>query len=382
MPPENYTKPKVYHNDFDVNKTWFVAFRYTDLASGMTRQFQYRGDINKQKTKRDKIAEANALRDVLYQMLLDGFNPFTGITRKQSNFSGTLIDTVDQLNEMRENTIKRESTRTYKDVAKVFNEWLKSQGISKITPTQFSNQLARKYLDYCLGLGYNSSTHNKHLSMLITLFNLMLDREYVKLNPFKGIKPLRRDIGKNIAFTINERRDLSEAIAAENKPLSLFIQFMFYCFLRRTEILCLRIKDIDIENRSILVAFGSSKSRKQENVTIPSAFIDVLKSYNLNEHDGNFYVFSKLMLPGPTIRKKADSISDKHRVYLRRLNISNEKTIYSWKHTGVIELYNEIKDPYAVMRQLRHHDLQTTMFYLKSLGLSSNKPVWESKMQM
>lgn len=382
MPQNKYTKPQVHHYEYDVNKTWFVSFRYTDSESGLTKQFQFRGEINKQSTKRDKIAEANALRDVLVQMLESGWNPILNKTEKDTTPTTSLIDTLNYLIEIRRNTIKPESTRTYSDVVKTFISFLKGQGLTKILPSQFTNLMARKYLDWCLDKGFGSSSHNKHLSMLITMFNLMIDRQYLKSNPFKGIKPLRRDVGRNIAFTPEERKRLAAIISKENPRLFLFIQFMYFCFMRRTEILRLRVKDIDLNERTILIAYGSGKNRKQEGVSIPSAFLDELKKQGFENENSDHYVFSRKMEVGPTLRKKADYVSDIHREYLRKANISNEKTIYSWKHTGVVELYNEIKDPYALMRQLRHYDLQTTMIYLKSLGLQSNTPVLNSSLSL
>lgn len=109
-----------------------------------------------------------------------------------------------------------------------------------------------------------------------------------------------------------------------------------------------------------------------------SSFIKQLQEQNLNKLNSDWYLFSYNLCPGPVLMKKADRVSDKHRKFLRMLKISKEKTIYSWKHTGVVDMYNEIKDPYALMRQLRHYDLQTTMIYLKSLGLQENKIVMES----
>lgn len=382
MAASKFTKPKLYSYDYNPNKTWFVAFRFTDGETGITKQFQYRGDINKQKTKKDKIAEAAALRTVLEEMLESGWNPIMNRKLEENKPTYTLIDTLEYLIEIRRNTIKKESTRTYVDVVKVFTSFLKQEGLSKINPAQFNNLLARKYLDWCLAKGYSSTTHNKHLSMLVTMFNLMIDRQYLKINPFKGIKALRRDVGRNIAFSDTEKKLIANTLREKNPRLLLFVQFMYYCFLRRTEIYRLRIKDINLSERMILVAYGSGKNRKQEGVSIPLAFLTELQALNLEQLNPNWYLFSTRLLPGELLMRKTDRITDRHRVYLRALNIPKEKTIYSWKHTGVVDMYQEIKDPYALMRQLRHYDLQTTMIYLKSLGLQSNQPVLDSGISM
>ena len=376
----NYTKPALYHYDYDLSKKWFVAFRYFDQSTETWKQFQFRGDINKYSKKKDRLAEGNALRDAIYEMLLDDWNPFTGYKSKNVQLveSGTLVETIAYLIEIRKGSIKKESTRTYVDVQKVFERWLKSEGLKNIRPAQFTPVHARRYLDNRLASGYGPSTYNKHLSMLITFFNLMIDRKIVKENPFKGIRQLRKDIGKNIAFSVDERAKLANLIASDNPQLYLFIQLMFYCFLRRTEILSLKVKDINTDQRTITVQSGSAKNRRQDSVSIPPAFNVYLKSLNLSQYNQDYYLFSRLFLPGPVQRKKADHITTIHKQYLKQLKIDQRKTLYSWKHSGVIALYLEILDAYSVMRQLRHHDLQTTMIYLKSLGLTGNKPVLQA----
>ena len=194
MREEKFTQPSLYHYNYNLKKKWFVAFRYYDEGTETTKQFQFRGDINKFSKKKDRIAEGNALRDAIYEMLLDGWNPLTGFKKKGKELieSGTLIETIGYLIEIRKGSIKAESTRTYVDVQKVFEKWIIEEGLKKIRPTQFTNVLARKYLDSRLAAGYGASTHNKHLSMMITFFNLMLDRKIVKENTFNGINTLSK----------------------------------------------------------------------------------------------------------------------------------------------------------------------------------------------
>lgn len=378
-----YTSPRLYHSNFDLSKKWFVAFRFTDIQHNITKQFQYRGDINKHQSKAKRLEEARALIQALSEMLESGFNPLSNtIHEPKKTNTQNLIYILNYHNSIRENTIKPESSRTYKDVTKVFSHWLKSVSMEKIMPDQFSKILARKYLDHLLEKGYGPNSHNKHLSCLITLFNLLLEREIIKINPFVGIRALRKEIGKNIAFTASERSKLSELLKIENPNLFFFVQFMFYCAMRRTEILKLKICDIDLINNAILIRSDSAKNRKQETISIPPAFKNDLLKKNIRSFNPNFYVFSKNMIPGPVQRKKPDAISNTHRKFTDRLKIDKSKGLYSWKHTGTIVLYNEIKDPYSVMRHLRHHDLQTTMIYLKSLGLNENKLVSSSSISI
>jgi integrase len=69
-------------------------------------------------------------------------------------------------------------------------------------------------------------------------------------------------------------------------------------------------------------------------------------------------------------------ISTRHNRHLCDLGISDQKGLYSWKHSGACALYKVLNgDVYSLMRQLRHHDLNVTQIYLKSLGLLDNAAV-------
>ena len=46
--------------------------------------------------------------------------------------------------------------------------------------------------------------------------------------------------------------------------------------------------------------------------------------------------------------------------------------MYGWKHTGNVDSFLAGVDPYDLMRQNRHHSLEQTMNYLRSMGLRPN----------
>ena len=59
----------------------------------------------------------------------------------------------------------------------------------------------------------------------------------------------------------------------------------------------------------------------------------------------------------------------KYRQVLNSLNFDDHFTLYSWKHTGNVTAYKNGIDIYAIMKQNGHTSIDTTMKYLKTLGL-------------
>lgn len=73
----SWTDPKICTYDFNLSKPWFVYFDYTDHLTGDVIRKQFRGPINRKKTKEDRILYANTTRDYWKKQLQAGYNPFS-----------------------------------------------------------------------------------------------------------------------------------------------------------------------------------------------------------------------------------------------------------------------------------------------------------------
>jgi integrase len=61
---------------------------------------------------------------------------------------------------------------------------------------------------------------------------------------------------------------------------------------------------------------------------------------------------------------------NKHRRILKLCEFENKKIdMYSWKHTGVIALFQATQNIELIRQQCRHSDISTTQKYLRDLGL-------------
>jgi len=135
----------------------------------------------------------------------------------------------------------------------------------------------------------------------------------------------------------------------------------------------LKVSDFDLRNKTIIIRADASKNKCQESVVIPKGLEPVIEEMNLRDIPRSYYVFGSKLNPGPNPFINENHVTSRHNKFLKKLNIDPIKGLYSWKHTGVCAAYYATeKDIYSLMRQLRHRDLNTTMIYLKSLGLVKN----------
>ena len=70
-------------------------------------------------------------------------------------------------------------------------------------------------------------------------------------------------------------------------------------------------------------------------------------------------------------------MGNRFRRLITELHLGKDYTLYSWKHSGVVAAYNAGIDIKTIQNQCRHHSLEQTDIYLKSLGLGVSQAINE-----
>lgn len=375
----SYTEPVLCHYEFDLSQAWFVAFDITNANTGEVKRKQFRGGINYYHTKEERLLEGNALLEHWRDKLHKGqYNPWaTGQEVNPIEIPETIKDALAKILALKKASLKPKSFRGYRNIHDMFLKWLTLYHYQKLRLHQFTPAMAQAYLDYLLiEKGYAGKTHNNQHGILHTFFGAMMipGRKWIAANPFAGVAMLPEDQGDNIPYTEKERADIAKYLRENDRRMYYAIHFLFHCYIRKTELTTVRVGDIDWTNKTIKINAQASKNRIQDSVAIPEAFLPTLLEMGLDMAPKHFYIFGKKMETCEHRMTRPDDISDRYLDLKIAMGYEagDGKTFYAWKHSGAIAYWNLLKDPYALMRQLRHSDLQTTMIYLRSLGLNPN----------
>lgn len=371
-----FTEPKLSPakpKSSDMSTDWYVWFRFFDFSKGKWKQLRIKKGINQIKNYKTRLLEANALKQVIKEELQKGWNPLTGFSIETIKIY-SLQTCIDFIMKIKCQTLRTKSSYAYRYITKIFTSWLKVNGLLDLNVNSFTGSHAQRYMDWLLiSKNYSGRTFNDHLIVLRTFFNCFIDREWISKNPFRTVKRKTQTVGRNLAFTDQERKLLSDYLYRSDRRLWYFTQFMFHTFIRRTELTTLQVKHIDIRNSTIIIPGAMAKNNTQESVVIPIDLEPVITEMKLDQLPPDHYVFGRGLLTGALMFKNPNHISTRHNSIVKGLQINAEKGLYSWKHTGACAYYYAAgKDIHAIMRQLRHRDLNTTMIYLKSLGLVQN----------
>jgi integrase len=365
-----FKKAKLNDCNSALDKRWYIEFYAWDVQqSKLLRKRFY--EINNYDTIKDRrnyarriIGEINDLLDQGYHFDVNKASPEP---ENRSTASYNVEEAVEHALVLKKPSLRVSSYASYKSTVKIFTRWTAKSRISVTDIVYFDKLRAIHFDDYLIGqCGYSAKTVNGHIAYMKSLFQVLVEREIIATNPFKGVAKHKESASsRNLAFSENQIEKIKEIIEEKDPMLWMFIQFIYYCFLRPNEIRQLEHRFINLEEKKIYVPGNVSKNGKDGYVSIPDTFCGLLnESEYFNQEDR--YVFQAKF---KTIPVSKNVMGYRFRKLVKELNLGKDYTLYSWKHSGVVAAYNAGVDIKTIQNQCRHQSLEQTDIYLKSLGL-------------
>ena len=265
----------------------------------------------------------------------------------------------------------RKTYLNFTSICARFQIYCANCGIPTNDITKINKEIAQQYIDHLTMSGISPNTVENQFIVFRLIWNQLLSRKIVSENPWIGSdRPRTIESGRNEAYTREEQQQLKELILAKNPKVWRIVQILYYCFIRESELARLKIKDIDFSKRKIFISGTNSKNKRRAFVTMPASIVEMFKEMDLSQYSRECFLFSGNLDPG-TQPAYASAYYKKYKAILDLTDIK-EKTLYSWKHTGVVEAYKAGVNIKAIQLQCRHASIEQTDIYLKSLGLGDN----------
>ncbi|WP_299456360.1 site-specific integrase [uncultured Microscilla sp.] len=372
----------------DLAKRWYVEYKYRNPETQKLERIRVFEGINNLKTTEERYKEGQRIVRNLRRRLKNGYNPFenrkfiyqdiTAYSKKPGEKYQSGAKEVDYsieqylsqtLSSHRANISPR-TFQLYQSHIRGFVAWLKENELSEIEIGEFTTAQAQTFLNE---LKLHGRTRIAYRNNLKRMFNLLKDQKVIEENVWEGTKlpPAATTHAKRAFQMLEQRRIKKYCEAKELYEEWMVIQFIYYCFIRPRELRELKVADINLDQRKILVRAEISKNGKRQHVDIPEAFLPNVLDW-IEDKQPKEYVFSG---DGGKTHRRRDYFRKKHRKILDALGFDKDVSLYSWKHTGVISFYQATKDLKALQMQLRHHSLEETDHYMHSLGLMENTQV-------
>lgn len=322
---------KVY-SSYDLKKKWFV---YWFEAGKRIRKY---GKINKEDTYKGRWFQVQRLIDELSQTLIP----------LKSTEEILLLNYHKKM----EGQWRPSTITNVKSVINAFLEWLNGKKITRAAVEAFFIHL--KSIRH-------ATTYNNYRQWLSRIFD-DIDRPGYFIN----VPILKTQKTPARYFQAHQIERLRRTIQQDDPELWLYIQFVYYCFIRPSrELPHITAGQILMEEKEILIYGNRSKNKKTQYVAIPDAFLPSLEFvYDMGA--GEYLFPSRIDSSKPIGR---NTMYERHRRVLKKLNFGKGYCLYSWKHTGAIAAVKSGVSVKELQLQLRHYSLDETDKYLRQMGI-------------
>jgi integrase len=370
--PYPYRKATLNDCKGRIEGRWYILFYVWDVQQGkMVRKRDY--SVNMFASLQQRRSFAKHRIKTINELLSEGYHIDS---QKEEEFEEdietavTLEQALTSILEIKKRSFRHSSYLSFSSTLNKFLAWAKANRLSTINVKSFDRLHAMLYVDQLvIQEKLSGKSVNSKVSYMKSLFSELLQREIVMGNPFAKIKKQKEVKSyQNLAYTDEEVIKIKKVILEKDPQLWTFVQFIYYCYLRPSEIRSLEVKHVNLKTGKIFVPGHISKNGIDAYVDIPAKFLDYLNSINFFKDKAGLLFTNKA---GNMLGK--NTMTGKHKIIIDALAMDNRHTLYSWKHTGVINAYKAGVDIKSIQRQCRHTSIDMTDNYLKSLGLFDNE---------
>lgn len=394
----NFTEPKIYtggvlisewskltksEQKIALSRDWFIYYSYRNPETlKLKRQPYIKAGVNKLKTKRERMAFLNTMKEALLKLLQAGFNPYEDNSELEAQlFSDTTESTINEATivnakkaqsetqektqkaqivpekvvetqetsivkafelglRLKEKMMNKNSYTKYKSRINRFSKWLKTKGYEKQSINSLNKKIIIEYLNEVL---QSSSARNRNNTRtdISSLFQILKDNELIAKNYVKEINVLKSVPKRNKTYTPTLQKDIYKHLAQNDEHLLLFIQFISYNFLRPIEVCRLKVEDIDIKDKKLYVKAKNSPVKIK---IIPDILLKQLP--DLTQKNAKSFLFTQNEIGGYwdiEEESKRDYFTKRFKAVKDYFGLGKEYGLYSFRHTFITKLYRELR---------------------------------------
>ena len=261
--------------------------------------------------------------------------------------------------------VRNYSSHTCKNYYKDLIEYGTFLKVENLDYSDMNYDLSLNYLVFLNKRKDSKATISRKLSSLRSFYKYLVKNEKVKTNPFLLVSSPKKE--KRIPKFINYN-DMDEIFNVPdiNPPIGLrdrlILEILYSSGIRVSELVNIKIKDIDFSNRTILIL---GKGNKERMVSFDEYALDVMNLYMKNSRNTLLEsISSEYLVVGKkqsklTTRRVEQIVDD----IIKKTSLKLNVTPHMFRHTFATHLLDNGCDLLAVQELLGHESLATTEIY-------------------
>lgn len=288
------------------------------------------------------------LNTTLYRNRLGIPNPEIGYQNLPKIFSINQIEYIKFRNALTQKAFSQNTLKVY------LNEFAQLLIVLKKHPVyDLDTQRLNSYFLYCIKkLGHSENQIHSRMNAVKAYFKLVLNKVHVF---DQVIRPKAR---KSLPTVLNKEEIKKLFSTTQNNKHLLLLKMAYGMGLRVSELIELKVKNIDI-NRSV-VHIVCSKGKKDRYVNLPKSILPVLYDY-LKEYQPKNYLFEGQFQEKYTTRSAQAVFKNA----MKKASIQKAVGIHGLRHSYATHLLEAGTDMVFIQKLLGHANVKTTEIYAK-----------------
>lgn len=257
-----------------------------------------------------------------------------------------------------EKGLSKNTVDAYKNDLKDFLSWLNKiniQDYKKVTETEINEYVAHLFKN-----GLKSSSVNRKISTLKSFYLFLIKKKLISLSPLSEVITPKKE--QYLPSSMSED-EVEQLLQSPNIELDIeirdkaMIEMLYATGMRISELINLKMIDIDIE-RSVLKVLG--KGSKERLVPFGEKASDSL-SYYLKKRKKSSA--KEVFLSNRGKKMTRTGFWQRIKIYLSREGLKDTISPHTLRHAFATHLLNRGADLRSVQLLLGHSDLSTTQIY-------------------
>ena len=224
--------------------------------------------------------------------------------------------------------------------------------------------MVKEYMKYLYERKISKASISRKLSSIRGLYNYLIREDIITINYFERISNPKKDIYLP-KFLRDEELDKIFSICSCNTPINqrdtLIIELLYATGLRVSELVNIKIKDIDRNEKIIKVIGKGSKER------IVLYNNHTKKAMDIYLDDG-YHVLNKVNSGYLILNKDGNKLSERYvrniiNKLVRKAELDIKISPHTLRHTFATDMLEEGADLMTVKELLGHESLNTTSIY-------------------
>jgi len=362
-----YTTPQISANDNLASRS-YVYFYYNKKHYKFYNGNKLNLPIfpNHAKTIKERAKLLHKLQQEYTKALNNNWSPTA------SPFLDEVLSTQVAFSRVLEEKLQSPYSKFYKrDLKTVCEQFLNS--LSKDFLEMNINELPNSAIEAFLNQFKSSGRHymNKRRSVSI-FFSELLRKDLIGKNPVTNTPKQKAKAKLHEIYKDGQLNNVLGYLKEHHYNLYLCALITYGCLLRpHQEVRFLTKKHLSEDFNKFNLSGTENKSGRVRTVFIPEYLKEVLSKRLANIKDLNANIFTLNSEPFNDDYFKTQWSRAKTQMLKKGL-ITKNQTLYSFRHTAVVNVYRKSKDISILQQLLGHSNMVVTLKYLRGLGEATN----------